>query len=74
VDVWFCVLPWWISVLLVVPLVVDGGTQTLGWRQSNNSLRLVTGMVAGVGEMMFLVFALNIAFQLGSIAGTALVR
>jgi len=74
VLVWFWLLPWWLSLALVAPLVLDGGTQALGWRTSNNRLRLATGLVAGVGEIMFIVWALSYSFLLGQLAGTALVQ
>ena len=36
-------------VLLELPLVIDGLTQYKGWRSSNNVLRALTGMMAGIG-------------------------
>ena len=33
----------------IIPLAVDGWTQYLGWRRSNNTLRLITGLLAGLG-------------------------
>ncbi|MFO8050070.1 MAG: DUF2085 domain-containing protein [Thermoplasmatota archaeon] len=38
-----------IFIILVIPLVVDGYTQYLGWRSSNNLLRGVTGALSGAG-------------------------
>lgn len=35
--------------LLIAPLVMDGWTQFIGWRSSNNGLRAVTGTLAGAG-------------------------
>ena len=35
--------------ITIVPLAVDGWTQYLGWRRSNNTLRLITGLLAGLG-------------------------
>lgn len=72
IAVWFWVLPWWASLLLITPLAIDGGTQALGWRTSNNTLRLVTGLTAGIGEIMFIVWALASAFLLGQAAGNTL--
>jgi len=40
---------WKISLLLTLPCWVDGLTQYFGWRESNNSLRIVTGLLAGSG-------------------------
>ncbi|VEH40044.1 Predicted membrane protein [Fusobacterium varium] len=34
----------WVTVLILIPLMVDGGTQALGKRESNNILRCVTGI------------------------------
>ena len=39
---------WW-SALLVLPLAIDGLTQAIFHRESNNRLRLVTGILAAVG-------------------------
>lgn len=37
------------AVLLLVPAGIDGGTQFLNWRESNNILRLITGLIGGTG-------------------------
>lgn len=37
------------SMLLILPMVLDGGTQAIFHRESNNWLRLVTGLMAAVG-------------------------
>lgn len=42
-----------LSVVLVIPCLVDGLTQRYGNRLSNNSLRFVTGLLAGYGAMLF---------------------
>ncbi|MGA1866344.1 MAG: DUF2085 domain-containing protein [Thermoplasmatota archaeon] len=36
-------------ILLELPLVVDGYTQYLGLRSSNNALRAITGALSGIG-------------------------
>ena len=36
------------SVLILLPLVVDGFTQSLGFRESNNTLRFITGLLGGL--------------------------
>ena len=41
--------------IMAAPLVIDGLTQTWGFRDSNNLLRLVTGVMFGFG-MAMLVF------------------
>jgi uncharacterized membrane protein len=43
-------LPWQIYVALVVPMAVDGITQTVGLRYSNFELRVVTGSLFGLGS------------------------
>ena len=40
------------------PLAVDGWTQYLGWRRSNNTLRLITGLLAGLGAGYLSIYAL----------------
>jgi uncharacterized membrane protein len=44
-DAWLIV----ISVLLTMPLVIDGMTQASGKRSSNNRIRFITGLLAGIG-------------------------
>ena len=44
-------LSWPLALLLVLPLAFDGLTQRLGWRESNNVMRLATGLAAGLGYM-----------------------
>ena len=36
-----------LTLLLVTPLVIDGITQSLRLRESNNKLRVLTGLMAG---------------------------
>jgi len=40
---------WKLSILLMIPCIIDGSTQYLGQRLSNNGLRLATGTLAGIG-------------------------
>jgi len=52
-----------ISVLLVLPTVIDGFTQAYYKRESNNVLRFVTGFMAGVGTIsMLTIIGKNIGF------------
>ncbi|OWT33348.1 hypothetical protein BGI41_02885 [Methanobrevibacter sp. 87.7] len=37
------------AILLLVPAAIDGFTQLLGWRESTNYLRLITGLLGGIG-------------------------
>ena len=47
----------WIGIALNVPALVDGASQAAGWRESNNALRLVTGVLSGVGQTSLLASA-----------------
>jgi uncharacterized membrane protein len=40
--------------LLLAPLAVDWLTQSWGWRESRNGIRLLTGIFLGVGVALFL--------------------
>ena len=40
---------WKIGLILALPCIVDGGTQYLGFRLSNNGLRSISGGLAGIG-------------------------
>jgi hypothetical protein len=42
-----------ISLLLSTPTIIDWTTQSLGFRQSNNNLRILTGFFEGVGVKIF---------------------
>jgi uncharacterized membrane protein len=44
-------MPAWIGLLANLPALLDGTTQALGWRQSTNSLRLASGLLAGIGQV-----------------------
>jgi uncharacterized membrane protein len=37
------------AIIMMIPTFLDGFTQLLGSRESNNSLRLLTGLAGGVG-------------------------
>lgn len=37
------------AVLLLMPVVIDGLTQLFKYRESNNVLRLFTGLIGGIG-------------------------
>ncbi|MBI5460143.1 DUF2085 domain-containing protein [Methanobacterium sp.] len=42
--------------IIILPLVIDGSTQFLGLRKSNNSLRFITGFTAGTGAAIIITF------------------
>ena len=46
-------IPWWLWVLFILPLVLDGTTQMFGWRESTWQLRLLTGTLFGLGNVWF---------------------
>ncbi|EEI92048.1 hypothetical protein HMPREF0765_2372 [Sphingobacterium spiritivorum ATCC 33300] len=41
----------WVAVLCMLPTIIDGLTQAYCNRESNNTLRFITGIMAGVGTM-----------------------
>lgn len=46
-------LPWWIWILMLLPMAVDGLTQMVGWRESTWVLRVLTGTLFGLGNVWF---------------------
>jgi uncharacterized membrane protein len=42
--------------ILMIPLVIDGFSQLLGHRESNNGIRLITGFLFGFGMTIILLF------------------
>ncbi len=46
-------MPWWVWVLMIVPMAIDGTTQMFGLRESTWELRLLTGTLFGVGSAWF---------------------
>ena len=38
-----------ISIILLIPTSIDGFTQYLGFRESTNTLRFITGFIGGIG-------------------------
>ena len=49
-----------IGIILLIPCAIDGFTQLLEFRESNNILRLITGLLGGVG--LILVYEIMIEF------------
>lgn len=45
-------LPLSISIILLLPAGIDGTTQLLNMRESNNTLRLITGLLGGLGLIL----------------------
>jgi uncharacterized membrane protein len=57
--VYFLYIPYTINfiicaVLMLVPTFIDGTTQLKGTRESNNTLRFVTGLIGGIGLAIIL--------------------
>ena len=38
-----------LAILMIIPSLLDGFTQLISFRESNNLLRLLTGLIGGVG-------------------------
>ena len=41
-----------LAILMVLPMLFDGITQFFGFRESNNILRFITGLIAGIGLLI----------------------
>lgn len=46
-------IPWWFWLLLILPMALDGTTQMFGWRESTWELRVLTGVLFGLGNVWF---------------------
>lgn len=44
----------WIPIFLTIPLLIDGFTQKWKWRTSNNVVRVITGLMFGIGQSIFI--------------------
>lgn len=49
------IFPIWIGIILSVPMVIDGWTQKRRYRMSNNTLRMLTGILCGLGQSIIIV-------------------
>ncbi len=47
-------LDWRLWLLLILPMALDGGTQLLGWRESDLLLRTITGFLFGLSSAWFI--------------------
>jgi uncharacterized membrane protein len=45
----------WLGLFLNVPMVIDGWTQKRQYRMSNNVLRVITGIMSGLGQSVLIV-------------------
>ena len=50
---------WWL-ILAIIPTAIDGGTQLLGWRESTNLIRFLTGAPLGFVCAYYLIPLVNI--------------
>ncbi|HLG61752.1 MAG TPA: DUF2085 domain-containing protein [Ktedonosporobacter sp.] len=46
-------IPWWLWVLMCLPIAADGFTQMFGLRESDWVLRMITGTIFGLGNVWF---------------------
>lgn len=53
-----------ISVLLLIPTAIDGFTQLLGYRESNNNLRFTTGFIGGIGLIIIMRIVVRMLFYM----------
>ena len=48
-----------IAIILLIPTAIDGFTQLLGYRESNNNLRFTTGFIGGIGLIIIMKMAVR---------------
>ncbi|MBX5450517.1 DUF2085 domain-containing protein [Thermogemmatispora sp.] len=46
-------IPWWLWAFTLLPIALDGFTQMFGWRESTPLLRVLTGTIFGLGNVLF---------------------
>ncbi len=51
--------PAWLLIAAAVPVAIDGGTQLLGFRESTNSIRMMTGAIIGIVLPFYILPMLN---------------
>ncbi|MCR5026397.1 MAG: DUF2085 domain-containing protein [Methanobrevibacter sp.] len=51
-----------IAVILLIPTTIDGFTQLLGYRKSNNTLRFTTGFIGGIGLIIIMKMAVRMLY------------
>jgi uncharacterized membrane protein len=56
-------IPWWLWLLMILPMALDGTTQMLGLRESTWILRVVTGTLFGLGSIWFALPLMERAMQ-----------
>ncbi|RAL21501.1 hypothetical protein DL897_16190 [Thermoflavimicrobium daqui] len=53
-----------LSIFLQLPMLIDGLTQRWGLRESNNVLRVITGILSGIGQCLFIWFMSYMIIQI----------
>jgi len=48
-------IPFILAFIMIIPLIMDGFSQFFGFRESNNHLRLITGLSYGVATINYLI-------------------
>ena len=48
----------------MIPTAVDGFTQFLGLRKSNNNLRFISGVIGGIGLIIFMKISIRIFYYI----------
>lgn len=58
--------PWSIKyyVLFCVPMAIDGLSQLVGFRESTNELRIITGIIFGIGSALYVYPYLNAILEI----------
>lgn len=54
ISIHYTVISLFYATMLFLPCLIDGLTQALNKRESNNTLRFITGLLAGIGIMIFI--------------------
>jgi uncharacterized membrane protein len=49
-----------ITSLMLTPMIIDAGTQWIGFRNSTNEIRLITGLLFGIGAAPLLVYLVSL--------------
>ena len=57
--------PFWICIILMVPMIADGLIQRLTTYESSNITRVITGALFGYALVSFVVVTLIATFQFG---------
>lgn len=59
-QTWFVL---YLSIIFQLPMFIDGLTQKLGMRESNNVLRVITGGLSGIGQCLFIWYVARVIIQ-----------